>query len=331
MHLLTFTKRQCLVFFIFLNVALLANVSHSTSDEQTITALYHTLNKKPKSTMTERLDSISQFFLGKPYLLGALGEGVNGYFDQNPLYRTDAFDCETYVDTVLALAIANNFPTFTQCVNKIRYSNDKIDFLERNHFISADWNPTNQQQGFIEDITASFDKLSPSPITKTARAIIDKPSWYQHMSKSRINLIPPNSTLQEQRWLELKKRGSVLKKAEADILYIPLDVLFNEHDQPQLALFSQFPDVAIMEIVRPNWDLTQQIGTHLNVSHLGFIFRKNGTLLFREASSIHKKVIELPLIDYLRQARQSPTIKGINLQGIVPKTPFNKVCAKKNN
>ena len=79
--------------------------------------------------------------------------------------------------------------------------------------------------------------------------------------------------------------------------------------------FQQIPNAAIIEIVRPNWDLTKEIGTHLNVSHIGFAIWKNKTLYFRQASSIHHQVIDTPLTSYLYDAlKNSETIKGINIQ-----------------
>ncbi len=79
-------------------------------------------------------------------------------------------------------------------------------------------------------------------------------------------------------------------------------------------LFKQIPNGAIIEIVRPNWDLTKQIGTHLNISHLGFAFWQQGNLIFRHASSEARQVTETPFIHYLKKAKKSPTIKGINIQ-----------------
>jgi len=73
----------------------------------------------------------------------------------------------------------------------------------------------------------------------------------------------------------------------------------------------QIPDGSIIEIVRPNWDLTKEIGTHLHISHLGFAFRTHQGLVFRNASSTLHKVADVPLDQYLQEASKNPTIKGI--------------------
>ena len=59
---------------------------------------------------------------------------------------------------------------------------------------------------------------------------------------------------------------------------------------------------------------------------MGFSFRKNGELRFRHASQLKKKVSDMSLIHYLEQARTSPTIRGINIQIVVPEKPEAKNC-----
>lgn len=276
--------------------------------------------------MSDRLNLLSAAFLGKPYILGALGEGDKAMYDQNPLYRMDGFDCETYVDTVLALALASNSRDFKQCLNNIRYKNGRVDFFSRNHFTSPEWNQHNQQQGYLKDITTSIVGKNKQSVSQLAIAFIDKPNWYRHRDINSIRLTTPNTSLQLQRLNSLQQEGSQLAGVTASIAYLPLTVLFDKKGHANQTLFDQIPNAAIIEIVRPNWDLQKEIGTNLNVSHLGFAFRHHGVLIFREASSNDMKVVDVSLIDYLKQALSSPTIKGINVQIIVPKAPLGKGC-----
>lgn len=282
--------------------------------DQTIHKLYHSLNIKPNQNLSARITAISAEFLGKPYELGALGEGLGGKYDQFPLYRTDAFDCETFVDTVLALALANNGSSFERYIRQIRYKNGLVSFVTRNHFTCLDWNINNQQQGFVTDITQDIKDKNDHPVALMAQALIDKPSWYQHFSLKNIRIKDASPTTQAARLALLKEEGSHLPSVISTIPYIPFSALFNESGEPNMQIFNQIPNAAIIEIIRPNWDLQQQIGTHLNVSHLGFAIWKNDKLLFRQASSTQHRVVDSPLIDYLRNAQKSPTIKGINIQ-----------------
>ncbi len=306
--------------------------SHPKEEQanQIIREVYHNFQYNKQSGMPARLDAISVQFLGKPYLLGALGEGIDARFDQYPRYRVDAFDCETYVTTMIALALGKDVNSFKQCLSKLRYHHGNIDFIARNHFTSLDWNQNNQQQGFVRDITTTFHDENNTSVAKTASALIDKPSWYQHRTISDIRLYSPNEKEQNKRLDELKAKGSKLPKVVASIPYIPLTALFDAEDHANQHLFAQIPNAAIIEIVRPNWNLREQIGTNLNVSHIGFAFWNKGTLFYREASSEYGKVVDVPLIDYLKATLKSPTIKGINVQVVVPQTPLPEGCSNNN-
>ncbi|CEG55923.1 N-acetylmuramoyl-L-alanine amidase-like domain-containing protein [Legionella fallonii] len=292
----------------------------------TIKELYHTLNSMPNTSMAERINWISNHFLGKVYELGALGEGAKAHFDQYPQYRVDAFDCDTFVNTVLSLALADSVESFKQCQKLDRYKNGKVAYIYRNHFMSLDWNINNQKRGILKDITLDIQDQKKQPVAIYAVALIDKPSWYAHKNLSTIRVQNPDKIRQQNLLDELKMKGSHLEVATVKIPYIPFTALFTKDNQPNLYLFSQMPHGAIIQIVRPNWDLRKIIGTSLNVSHLGFAIRKNGQLYFRQASSQLGKVVDVPLVDYLKEAQSSPTIKGINVQIVLPKKPLSRDC-----
>lgn len=321
MRLLNFSKRLLLAscFTFSLPCAAIQSNPSQTDTDKAIHQLYHNLNSKPTSDISSRIETISAQFLGKPYLLGALGEGPAGDYDQFPLYRTDAFDCETYVDTVLALALTSNPGQFKRCINQVRYRDGHVSFTDRNHFTCLDWNQNNQRQGFVKDITATIRNEHNQTVVQFARAVINKPSWYDHMSTKNIRLNNVSPIEQTKRLQSLKHEGNQLDSMVSTIPYIPLSALFDKAGKANQYLFKQIPNAAVVEIIRPNWDLTKEIGTHLNVSHLGFVFWKNGILIFRQASSVYNGVVDVPLIDYLRDAQKSPTIRGINIQVVLPK------------
>ena len=289
--------------------------------EKTLDKIYHTLESMPNKSMVKRLEFISYFFLGRPYILGSLGEGEGAEIDQFPRFRTDSFDCETYVTTVLAAALSNNNQEFQYYLLNIRYFKGVRKYINRNHFTDLDWNGNNQKQGFVKDITMTFLDENKKPLALIAQANIDKSSWYSHMSINQVRLISPNIEEQQKRLNRLKLQTANLPVETAQIPYLPLTALFYADGRPNKTLFQQIPNASIIEIIRPNWDLTKQIGTHLNISHLGFAFWKKDQLVFRGASSEYSKVVDVPLIEYLYKARNSPTIRGINVQIIVPEQP----------
>ena len=238
----------------------------------------------------QRLDYFSNQFLGLPYCAGALGEGPDGQYAKNPLYRFDAFDCLTYVNTVLALSLADELTNFEQWMLRLNYYDAEPCYFKRYHFMSIDWNPVNQRAGFIEDITATICDPLGHPLYKTATALIDKPQWFQHQGISSVI-------------------ASQFKPQHAQLNFIPLP-LDRVYD-------TQIPNAVIIEIVRHNWGMQEKIGTELLVSHLGLVFRRGHQLLFRHASSLQKEVVEVSLHEYLEQQQNIPSVVGINMQKII--------------
>ena len=113
---------------------------------------------------------IGEEYLGAPYVLDPLGEGIAP--DTDPTIRFDAFDCTTFVETALANGDIDK-------LNKIRYKDGKIDFLNRNHFIETDWLPNNAD--LVENVSAQYGDTAIHTVTikrsgwmKRIHNVIDK-------------------------------------------------------------------------------------------------------------------------------------------------------------
>jgi hypothetical protein len=280
-----------------------------------INYIYANILNNKNTNIANRIAAVSEFFLGKPYQNSPLGEGVNAKFDKNPLYRTDKFDCMTFVSTILAFAVSNNLAEFKINIKKINYYDSKVAFLYRKHFTNADWNATNIAQGYLQDITRNVKDKTGKPIAVLSETIIDKPNWFNKLPATRIKYFQPLAINESKKLLsELHALGKKATVVKSIMHYLPLSKLFTTDGKPKQYLFAQIPSGAIIEIVRPNWDLTASIGTHLDVSHMGFAIRTKSGLMFREASSREGKVIDIPLTTYLVNYLNSPTVKGVNVQ-----------------
>lgn len=309
------------VFLIIFLMPLFANakvIPHYSMQEYDIEI--EQLYKNPKMQnhdLSARIMLSSGYFLGKRYLNGALGEGFAAEFDQNPLYRTDAFDCTTYVSTVLALVEGINLQQFKNNIKKINYQNKQINYVNRNHFIELDWNSHNQQNGYLIDITNKIGKH----VAENATIVIDKPAWYRMKSITTIKSINSLSAFQEQTLLKkLHALSSLVRSETATITYLPLQKLFNLDGTPNKSLFDQIPNGSVVEIIGPSWSLKSAIGTDLLVSHMGFAIRDSRGLMFREASSDLRSIVDLPLVEYLRCYLSGPQrVKGIQVQKIIYK------------
>lgn len=111
-----------------------------------------------------RNTTIGEKYLGTKYVNDPLGEGIAP--DTDPLIRTDAFDCTTFVETVLA-------DGNEQKLTKIRYQDGIIDFLNRNHFIETDWLPNNAD--IVTDVTMQYGKTA----VRTVK--INRAGWMQRV------------------------------------------------------------------------------------------------------------------------------------------------------
>jgi hypothetical protein len=269
----------------------------------------------------EKIIKASSLFLGKPYNLGALGEGPVGKLDQDPLYRTDSFDCMTFVSTVLALVNSANLQEFKNNIKKINYKNGNVAYFKRNHFTNIDWNKNNQYNNFLEDYTNKLIDENGKIIAEVSTTIINRPSWYLQKTAANIKLLTkPNKDSVQNLLSSLHDFSLQTSPVKSKIYFLPLNKLFSADKTPHQYLFNQISSGSVIEIVRPKWNLKNEIGTDLDVSHMGIALRINNNLIFREASSSEKfgeKVIDVPLIEYLQNCLSNQTIKGINVQKIL--------------
>lgn len=288
--------------------------------DQDIRELYRrTLARISPDNVSKRIEAASSYFLGEPYVLWALGEGQKADFDQKPLYRTDAFDCTTYVSTVLALIESKNLKQFRQNILKVNYKRGQPLFVNRYHFVSADWNPGNQANGYIKDITAQLTDAYEIAVTQ-----IDRPTWFRHLTADRIALINPAAHLGAAALLNMLHADSdQLKSVKVNLDYLPVSVLFKgSKGKPHLneELFAKLPSGAIIEIVDTERNVKKLIGTDLDVYHMGFAIKTAQGWVFRSAALSKGNVTDIPMEKYLLglyQKAKDKTKVGINVQQVL--------------
>jgi hypothetical protein len=284
-----------------------------------ITQLYQTV-LSGNSEIPTRIDLVTARFLGKPYQLGALGEGESAQFDKSPLYRTDAFDCLTFVSTTLALVAGHNYPEFLSHLRHIQYKESRVSFYNRYHFVDLDWNFYNEQQGYIKDITHQID-----PNALTAIAMEDKSAWFRKLAASSLKYFnAPNQRTIKALLMSLHNKGNNLPVAISRTSYVPVTHLYlgGSNTVINSAIFNRIPNGAIIEIVNKNHPYKAEVGTDLNVAHLGFALWKDGVLIFRHASKVHQQVVDVPLAQYLQKyyLLDNPQNVGIHVFAVLLKT-----------
>lgn len=141
--------------------ALVAEVRDSTQ-----TAATRIWKGLPAGDKASRLEAASKALLGRPYLLGPLGEGDSALGEAKPRLRLDVFDCVTYLETSLAIAVSVDSSRFLATMDSIRYLGGKVEWKSRNHFFEGEWIPRNRLLAKL--VTFSDDTIEMRSLSRHA-------------------------------------------------------------------------------------------------------------------------------------------------------------------
>jgi hypothetical protein len=129
--------------------------------------------------IADRIEQISRVFLGTPYGQYPLGEASG--VEPQPRWRADMVDCQTYVETVLAMANAKDLAGAKALLDDIRCRAPPISFSSRNHFAEAQWLPANQAKGYLTEETTEIDRAAPS-----ATLVLRREQWSKVKGLERL-------------------------------------------------------------------------------------------------------------------------------------------------
>ena len=264
------------------------------------------------SDVLSRLKIFCQYFKGRPYQLWCVGDGERGDFNQKPQYRSDYFDCMTYMNTCLALAFSKDISSFKANYRRIQYRRSE-HWFERNYFFESDWVSHNQRQGFVLESSERVSCLLKKPL-HMATTIIDKPSWIRHHQLKDIFLLNYSDQAAHDRLRHLHAGACRYEPEENHLAYVALEDLLDASLQDACHMSPQ-----VIAMVRPNWDVVDLIGTHLNVSHVGLLLPdvKKNRWRFFHASSDLQQVVEIDFLEYLQFCRDKiPQVAGVSFFSI---------------
>ena len=259
----------------------------------------------------EKALAISESLIGKPYQAFLLGEGPLDPITPRSLFRLDAFDCLTYVETVIALTYADSDASFEQHYKALKYHGTPQDFFHRNHFTHVQWNRYNQAQGYLQPYLPPHTQMP----TETLHTPIDIPRWYTHLSTDpaawrRLS----GQALTPTTVARLQKAAAQSSPTISNLTYFPISALLSADGTMPHAIRSMLPQISVVEIVRKNWDTASRIGTALDISHIGLLLHQGDRVILRHASEIHQRVLDEPLENYLQQQRQQASFAGLYIQ-----------------
>ena len=140
-------KRTALLFF--LAGMLMLPAAAQEKDSIKVEALLQKASELPADS--SRTMFFAQQLLGVPYVAGTLDEGK----EEKLIVHLDKVDCTTFVETVLALALADkekkrNFGSFKKALQHIRYRGGILDgYPSRLHYFS-EWIKDNERKGIVK-------------------------------------------------------------------------------------------------------------------------------------------------------------------------------------
>lgn len=267
-------------------------------------------------TPRDRLLQITDQWLGLPYSGGPLGEGRDGKYDQDPLYRFDRFDCVTFVETALSSALTTDMRSFKRFMNEIRYQESKVDYVSRNHFTEVDWLPNNLKNGILFDVMTDVEKQAKA-VLPIALAKIDKKNWYAKKAITELKVSDVSEKRKQKLWSELKVEGRRFPVEVSKLPYIPFSEFTDESGAFSTRILEGLPPVMVLSVVRPGWDLVQLAGTELNVTHQGLLLQIGDQWFVRHATSDSRyRVVQDGLEEFLRARLKNSAVKGIHIVGV---------------
>lgn len=98
----------------------------------------------------QRIERLSARLLDRPYAVDPLGGGPGRR--EVLTAALDGFDCVTYVETVLALALARTPAGFRQWLRRLRYRGGRLTWTTRHHYMTG-WARENAARGLVADLT----------------------------------------------------------------------------------------------------------------------------------------------------------------------------------
>jgi hypothetical protein len=133
--------------------------------------------------LSSRLDSISACFLARPYIENSLIGGR-----ETPEVLTislNGFDCVTYIETVLALAVSTTIETFIKRICELRYEGGEIAWTARNHYM-IDWARNNKASGLIDILTEGPGSVKKTRVLSSIEGLPAKHVTFECCPKRRL-------------------------------------------------------------------------------------------------------------------------------------------------
>ena len=262
--------------------------NNEATDTTRITALLVEASRElPYSASPQtRMMWFAEKLMSMPYVAGTL-DGDEEILTVN----LDGFDCNTFVETVAALAMTvgegrTSWRDFVYNLQRIRYRKGTVNgYASRLHYVS-DWIVDNAYRGNVKEVTGDY------PGVKTLEKTID----FMTRHRDKYPALADSAVYAAMRSVETGDRSHRFPMIKSSVAGSK-DFSGFVHDGDIIAFTTKTPD--------------------LDVQHIGFV-KHNGTkvyLLHASSRSGKVEVTDVPLSEYLRR---NYNISGMRIVRLVP-------------
>jgi hypothetical protein len=223
----------------------------------------------------ERTLAASAMLLGTPYEKEPLGEGQAPH--PRPRLRLDFMDCQTFVETAMALGQADDEAELRAALDDLRYGGAP-EYAQRNHFMMSQWVPRNAARGYLKEVTRAL-----FPDAQTATKTVTAQSWENRWPK-QIQLPKDQVPVGEHQldYVTLKELASNVGRVPSGTL-----LLWVRAEAPH------YPD---------------------RVTHLGFLVRQGNKVLLRHESDVYHRAVDEAFDHFVaRNSRYEWKVLGASL------------------
>ncbi len=128
---------------------------------------------------------LADMFVGRPYIANSL---IGGPHEPEKLVvNLEAFDCVTFIESILALARSSSPTGFIKELKEIRYRQGLVDWAARLHYFS-DWMKSNQRRGIVRIRTHGAGSHSSEKTLTAIKGLPARKVQFQIVPKSKLPL-----------------------------------------------------------------------------------------------------------------------------------------------
>ncbi|HUS25104.1 MAG TPA: N-acetylmuramoyl-L-alanine amidase-like domain-containing protein [Candidatus Binatia bacterium] len=281
-----------------------------TVQEELTTLLAGASAESPYSEpgLRARIDTLSAALLGRRYRRDPLGEGAGATVDPDPLLSFAAFDCVTYVETVLALARARDPQQAEANLLALRYAGGVPSFDGRTHLPSVDWLPNALGKHVLAESTP---RLFPELRMATLTVSLDRAAALRRLARR-----PPGALGAQAHAAGTLEQASLRYLTPAELL----GRASARGETERRERLQRIPSGTVVLMVGRGARSLRRAGVAEAIYHFGLAIRRpDGTLVLRSATpGGHGSVRDVPFERYLERGARTRRLEGVVLLQPLP-------------